>query len=359
VGKNAQNNGMAVTVVGTENNADPENASTDEYLYIGGFRYNYKLSELDRITNFQLLLHPWDKKSSNSLEGIELLTNLTRLRIKQPTIEGEDDSFWPDISGIDFSPLKSLNKLTELRISYAQLNEIPDFSGLPSLKEIVFYECRITSLNRIEKSDQIRILGINFANDYQGGFTLLLGLTGLEHLTVMYSSLLSMSDLAGMAGLKSLNLQLFNTIDLVGIRNLRSLEHLTLPKDANILNIQELAHLRNLQSIEGLNIPASVTSLDFLAPLSNLYVLRLYGTDSDHYSMYGYGTGNGNTIDIEPLKSLVNLEILTLNGFTIRNFQVLDALPKLEVVYTYGSTFSPAENNKLKNVGVGYFPDPK
>jgi hypothetical protein len=325
-------------------------AAVDEYLYIGGLRYELKLPELDRITDFSLKLHPTDEKASNSLEGIELLKNLEKLNIKGVNYWVDKENSWmgTDISGIDFSPLKSLKKLKKLEFFDAVLNEIPDLSEIPSLEFIDFYRCEIISLNGIEKVNQIKRLEFDFENDYLGDFTVFSKLTKLEKLSIfhcysgskeMKKYTFQLTDLSGMKGLKSLSLGYFGTIDLSGIQNLSNLEYLSLAK-ANVTNIQEISLLRNLQTLDDLNIPVSVTSLNFLAPLTKLIKLGLYG--------------NGNTIDIDPLKNIINLEQLMLFNFTILNFHVLDTLTKLSFVITPDSKFLPEDNNKLKHAEVFY-----
>jgi internalin A len=335
-------------IVQTDNNTD-----TDEYLHIGGLFYNYKLSELSKINHIRLILHPHSDEASNSFEGIELLENLEKLSITGINYPISEDSSWTgaDISGIDFSPLKSLKKLKQINFFYTTLNEIPDLSGIISLKEFQVYCCTIISLKGIEKAKQIKQLDINFANDYFSDFTIISYLKELEKLDISTSYqgrkewekyTFHLADLSGLTGLKSLCIGHYSSIDLAGIHNLSNLEYLSI-SESNMINIQEIAYLRNLQRIHSLSVP--VTSLVFLASLTKMIDLRL--------------DGNGNTIDIEPLINMVNLEELGLINFTITNFQVLDDLPKLELVITHGSNFFPEDNNKLKHARVSYEQEPR
>jgi len=340
---------LSCTKTKAKKSVETDITANDEYLHIGGLRYNHKLSELDGITGFWIKLHPLDKEYSNSLDGIELLENITELTIMGV---GEMDSL-QYISDIDFSPLKSLKKLKELRIAYLILNEMPDLSGIPSLESVYIQRCKILSLNGIEKANQIKQLKFLFFKGFLGDFSVLSALTKLEDLTFYYEFggeemedyIFHVSDLSGITGLKYLYLGHFSNVDLDGIKNLSRLEYLGLSYDVKIVNIQELTWLRNLKKLNSLNIPTTDTSLSFLASLTNITELSLYG--------------NNNIIDIELLKNMINLEYLSLYNFKILNFQILDSLTKMENVYVFGSIFIPENNNKLKNVMVTYEQEPR
>jgi hypothetical protein len=345
-GKKAQNNSEVVTDIDTNHSYSGNNVNNDIF-YIGGLPVSY--SEIDGITDFRLDIYPMNEKSDNSLEGIELLVNITNLTIRGQgsTDFGEEDS-WHDINGIDFSPLKSLKKLKEIKIAYLILNEIPDLSGIPSLESVNILRCKILSLNGIEKANQIKKLKFTFFKGFSDDFSVLSALTKLEELTFYYeyggeemeNYTFHVSDLSGITGLKHLFLGHFSNVDFNGTKNLSRLEYLGLSRDVNIINIQELAWLTNLQTISKLTIPAHVTSLSFLTPLTNLTDLFLYG--------------NENTIDIELIKNMKKLNQLMLANFTIINFQILDTLPELDNVMTYSSKFIPENNNKLKHAMVSY-----
>jgi Leucine-rich repeat (LRR) protein len=319
----------------------------DEYLHIDGRRYDYLLSKLDKIEEFTLFLQLHDNGDANNLEGIELLTNLKKLTIIE-------EKSWFDLSSVDYSPLNKLKNLKKLDFYYVTLNEFPDFSGIPSLEWIWIYRCNLLTMNGFEKAKQIRQLDIVFENYYFGDFKPVSELANLEILSISGSNYINdewentairIADLSGLSKLKILGLGNVKNIDLEGIQNMPNLEILYLDNDANIMNVHTLAELKHLRELHGLVISSAVPSLNFLGSMTSLSDLDIYGR------------GRGNTIDITPLKNLSDLEYLGLFHFTITNFHILDNLPKLRMVYTYGSDFYPENNNRLKNAGVYYVHD--
>ena len=335
-------------------------ALEDQYLIIGGRRYDYKLSELHKVSEFTLWLQPYGAptpigmdKGSYSLEGIELLKNVNKLTIRGVNrYNMREENKWPDISGIDFSHLSALKGLWMLRFYFVAFDAIPDFSGIHSLDEIWFDDCIIISMDELEKNRQIRHLSISLLNNYLGDFKPISGLINLDFLRISGSvyineerknTVIRVADLSGLTKLRHLRMGNFNSVDFGGIKNLPSLEILEINEIKDIINIQDIAGLKNLKELTNLSISSNVLSLDFLGSMTSLSELDIYGS--------------GKTIDITPLKNLSNLENLGLYNFTITNFHVLDEFPKLEKVFTIGSKFYPENNNRLKNAGVYYVHD--
>lgn len=321
----------------------------DEYLQIGGRRYEYKLSELSGIREFTLWLQPELAPSavgggSQSLKGIEQLGSITSL-----TIQGA--SSWPNVSEMDFSPLNALSNLRRLRFYALTFDKIPDLSGLPLLEELEF-GCRIATLDGLEKVQQVKRLNISFHNNYFGGFGQLSELSTLDSLIISgfnstgeewEKTVIRAADLSGLKELRFLQIENFNLIDLGGVQNLSSLEILELDEKRNMANVRDVAGAVSLRELICLVVSPDITSLDFLRPLTNLSSLTL--------------CGKGNAIDVTPLGSLPALEQLHLIGFAVRNFQVLDNAPTLNFVYTYDSSFSPQSSSTLRNPRIHYMHD--
>jgi hypothetical protein len=355
IGKNTHNdNNNSISTEGDVVNINvDENIKIDEYLYIGGKRTNYKLSELDSYTSIYLDLNTIN--GSKSFEGIELLKNLHSLTINGMYI-GHPLAGRTDLSRIDFLPLNSMENLEGIYISYAIFSAIPDLGQIPSLEHLSFWNCEIKSMNGIENTKQIHKFSINFLYSIPENLSMIFELTNLDELNIEAGFLLGndrekilfrMSDMSKMTELRRLEISYnyyldtphYQNIDLDGIQNLSQLESLSL---INIMapDFQFISGLNNLDNFSFSGIHHSVVSFDFLNSLINLSSLYMYG--------------NENIIDITLLINMRKLEEISLLNFTIVNFHILDNLPELKNASVQASKFSPENNNKLKYAEVVY-----
>jgi hypothetical protein len=247
--------------------------------------------------------------------------------------------------------LNTLPKLEEIRFSTMLLAEMPDLSGIYSLKEIRGMYCKILSLNGIEKAKQLKKLEMHFWN-FAPDLKPLAGLTNLEDLVVSLNFLtpedwektaIHIDDLSNLTEIRRLAIGHYGNINLSGIQHLSKLKSLSLSEKANTTNAQYLGGLKDLLILRDVNISPSVTSLNFLSSLINLSELSIYGS--------------GNTIDITPLRNLLNLEWLALMNFTVVNFHILNNLSKLQGVTVFDSNFYPETNNRLERAWVMYKPE--
>ena len=141
------------------------------------------------------------EEGSCSLEGIELLQNASRLTIRginRYNMRGEN--LWPDISGIDFSPLSALKSLKRLSFLTVMFNEIPDFGNISSLDELWFEGCIII----------LAISGLTSLN--------YLGISGSNYIDEEWeSTVIRTADFSELMELRHFRAGNYNSIDLGGI----------------------------------------------------------------------------------------------------------------------------------------------
>jgi hypothetical protein len=143
------------------------------------------------------------------------------------------------------------------------------------------------------------------------------------------------------------------TIDCTGIEVLSGLKNISMEYCNTVIHIEELAGLKNIETL-CLDISGPDQTLGFLSTMTSLRTLYLYG-DYNDTAIYLFGKNNHNyiRIDVSPLKALVNLEMLSVQGFTIENFHILNELPELRHVDVYNSRFYPEDNNSLTRDDIG------
>ncbi|MBC1571354.1 LPXTG cell wall anchor domain-containing protein [Listeria sp. FSL L7-1426] len=215
-------------------------------------------SELDALTQLETYL------PIESIEGIQYLTNLTKLNISKAEVS-------------DISDLKDLTKLTDLEM-YA--NNIVDTSVLKNLMNLTYLDLHDNKIT------DISALG---------------NLTNLVHLNLAYNQI---SDISAVSALSKLNMVWFteNQIsDISPVANLTNLTSLSLGYN----QISDIGALTNLTNLGGIGIENN--QISDISPLANLTNLGYVGLHNNQIS------------DLTPIANLTNLTRMYLSGQQITN----------------------------------------
>jgi hypothetical protein len=317
-GVETDSNGQSASKSPVYDNNDFNPPSNQNYAIIGGYNTRHTLSQASTQT---FLLISIEKDEHADLTGIEQYKNLEKLMI-----------YLNETSDVDFSPLKSLPKLENIDILGRTLTKLPDLSGIPSLTVLFLNYTSLTSLNGLEKIPQLEFLIIN------DGFKPITDTSALRYLKKLkklyiYSGsyTINFNDLKDLSELEEIYLADCEELDLSGIGQLSKLKKLELMTNVSektgkrgvIKNIEEIGRIKGLNE---LLLDDLLTSVEFLANNTELEYLELVsGKDRDDY----YDTRL--PLDIAPLGKLKKLKRLTIRGFELKNKQVIDKLPELEV----------------------------
>ena len=134
--------------------------------------------------------------------------------------------------------------------------------------------------------------------------------------------------------------------DINPVGKLTNLEKLSIT-NIKMKNIKTIGNLKKLQHLEFYNLYLSDNSISPLSSLTNLKYLSIYD------SPYDLRANN-----IQPLKTLVNLETLILSGLSIRDLSPLAGLKNLQNLGFYRaqvSNISPLANlTNLRSLSLNY-----
>ena len=292
------------------------------------------------------------------LEGIELATNLTELRIGHNPISDllpiigltqMREIYFNDTQVSDLSPLASLRNLEVInaaatRISslaplaglknlqkldtiHSDISDLSPLEGLTNLTRLLLYDCKATDLSPLKGLTKLRWLGFPHTNNITD-FSPLSGLTELRHLDLFHTEISDLSPLAGLVNLETLILNENRIVDvspLASLHNLKRLElHINNISDFSPLDgIRETMEVFNWYSNPGfpqggpkiagpwlwLTLPAEedkdVLLKDYLAKASNNKVTE--------QQIATLGTSEGSVIE-ESVWSVGALETYKING---------------------------------------------
>lgn len=261
----------------------------------------------------------------DTLEGLDLLTQLTSLRIYRRELKDISnlqyltrlESLILPACGIhtkDLDAFKNLSKLSFLRIEGNRIESLAPLPGLSGLNYLDCSENLLADLNGIEKLDKLESLECN-KNEikdlkplkklpllgrlscYKNQLTSLEGLENAPNLSTLSCSHNPIADFDILATLPKLHrLEIANT-------KLNSLQQLSLPK-TNLYNYFVLSCSNNLLwDLEG---------IEKISHLTTLYC------------------GNNPIKSLEPLQANKNLTHLNCEGTKIRNLRGLEHLQFLE-----------------------------
>lgn len=291
----------------------------------------------------------------NNLEDLSKLRNLKQLRIVGNGLE-------------DF--LKSslnLSSLESLEICYSQLTDITFLKSVPNLYHLDLSNNEINSINGVQTlnmlktlnlgnnkigdayhiSNLVNLTSLDIRNNPIQDTMVLKSLTKLENLAFTSTSSTDYGFMENMKNLKHLDAGNYNGSkqyfgsegrDISAISNLSELETLSL-QGAGIRDASSLSNLKNivklnisfndlyqedidiigtLKNIENLSIESTNGSLD-IGPLAQLNKIKYINLSNN------YGIKN-----IESLKTLESLNILSASRIGLRSFEGLNKLGNIE-----------------------------
>lgn len=311
--------------------------SSVEELELGFYGTQVSLISLPEIPSLKRLNL---RTRFNSLEGIERLTNLTRLRVYS-----KNEAFHPcsekprDCENVDLSALEKTSRLESLSIVGPQdaqmlVNLLPTLPGLKAL-QIGFGDIRypIVDLQTIAERAP-RLESLILADHKIQDLAPISRLKNLRYLDLSNNSIRDIQPLAALANLEFLNLS-------------------TSPRGTSgnrIRDIRPLAGLTRLRALEMYNNP--VEDYSPLSPLSRLQYLNLdvnSGRDAQFLSglkdlrFLSLGTYDRRPIaNIEKIGKLTELRFLEIQGAIPhgQNLEFLAALSQLETIDLSGNGLS-------------------
>ena len=253
------------------------------------------------------------------------LLNLTQLDVANSRIT--------DLTGLEHA-----HSLTYLNLGgqgTANNNRVSNFSPLARLTNLTL-DLSQSSLSDVAplaglKSLTRLILRSNNISDVAP----LAGLTNLTGLTLTNNNISDVSPLAGLTNLTQLWLGGNNISDMLPLANLKSLTNLSLTVN-NTLDVSLLASFKNL-TVLGLS-GDNISNVSPLANLKNLTNLSIQGNISDVAplaklkNLHSLDLTFNNISDVAPLANLKNLTILTLTGNNISDVSPLANLKNLHVL---------------------------
>ena len=258
-------------------------------------------------------IDPLDPNKMNTLENIELLTNVKRLRI-----------YGENLDSVDLTPLSALSSLEFLFIK-GDICRPPDLTSLEKLTEIVI---RGSFLESFEGLGAPNVREMTIEMETFDSMAPLSNLTELEFIDIgaPRSNLVTIGNIRNVPKLKSLFLGTGGIIDLTGIEQITGLVDLRLNYFSTLINTQGISGLHNLEILVMYGIEDENPSIEYLRGLPNLQDVCIESIPS----IWSYKIKEPYQIlDISPLGESPKLENIDLRGFIIKNVSALNHLENL------------------------------
>jgi len=184
------------------------------------------------------------------------------------------------------APLKGLNKLSTLYLSYNQIQELSALKGLINLSSLDLMDNQIQELSALKGLNKLSTLYLSF-NQIQE-LSALKGLNNLSTLDLRNNQIQELSALKGLNNLSTLNLSVNQIQELSALKGLNNLRELYLMNN----QIQELSALKGLNNLQKLYLKNN--------PLEELPV---WITDFDMDIQWNGYSGRGIVLYNNPLKN--------------------------------------------------------
>ena len=316
---------------------------------ITGLEHATKLTSIDlsnnRITNLQPLIDNSGLGDGDvvNLEGNLLETPKAWASIKELRNRGVKVEIQPYVINI---PDENLRKAIQVQL---ELDSEPDLEDLERLETLSAQNSGIEDLSGLEFAINLTTLNLN--NDGDENKNTVSDLSPIKNLTNLTSLALGNNDLTDISLLENLANLTFLTLssnsieDISSLVKLEELEQLRL-LDNTITDISSLSGVKNLTFLD-LRFN-SINNLKPLESLANLTELHL-----DENPLAG---------DLLPLKSLTNLENLSLNGKSdqrtgIKHLSPIANLKNLKILgldYSEVDDITPLRfHTNLENLSLG------
>ena len=226
-------------------------------------------------------------KDIESLQGIELLSGLTRLNLEDNRVK-------------DVTPLKHLDNLEDLSLRNNYITDLADIN-FDSIKSLPLKRLSLRhNVVRPPGEEQIRLSDISVLKHFKEleelelrdnhieNIAPLAELTGLKILDISQNPFEKgdISALKKLTGLVELNLRETNLKDLAPISGLNELIYLNIHSNPDLRTIAPVQNLAKLKTLIMRNVPVG-KEVEFIAPLKELNRLNLRNCNVSDLSVLG------------------------------------------------------------------------
>ena len=198
--------------------------------------------------------------------------------------------------------------------------EIGEITVLDDLCHFVNLQHISITFNKIADISALSTLSIHSFDFYANNIsdlTPLRNLTSLQHISLSQNIISDLSSLCNLTSLENISLGANNISDITPLGNLTSLQTLAL----NANNISDLSPLHNLTSLRTLALDGN--NISDLSSLHNLTSLQFLGL------------GENNISDLSPINNLSALNVLHLHDNNVSDIAPLQSLVSLERISLY------------------------
>ena len=219
-----------------------------------------------------------------------------------------------DIQGLEGIELAT--NLTELRIGHNPISDLSPIIGLTKMREISFHDTQVADLSPLASLHNLEV--INASQTRISSLAPLAGLTKLKKLDTIHSDISDLSPLERLTNLTRLLLYDCKATNLSPLKGLTKLRWLGFPHTNNISDFSPLSGLTELRHLDLFH-----TEISDLSPLAKLINLETLILDWNRI------------VDVSPLASLHNLKTLYLHVNNIEDFSPLEGIRKNIEVFTW------------------------
>jgi len=252
---------------------------------------------IQRLLNLNILLANGSSSNEWSLGDLNPLKNLQNLQALYVSYTNVND----------LSPLKNLQNLQALYIPYTKISNLSPLKNLQNLQALYISATAVSDLNPLKNLQNLRLFSISAT-----AVSDLNPLKNLQNLQALYVTRTRISDLNPLKNLKNLQSLIVRPIqggDLNPLKNLKNLQSLNI----HSTKVSDLNPLKNLKNLQSLIIHS--TKVSDLNPLKNLQNLQKLDISVTPVS------------DLNPLKNLQNLQKLDISVTP-----VTDLIPLRELI---------------------------
>lgn len=213
----------------------------------------------------------------------------------------------------DFTPLKELTGLKELRLSKSNFSDVTLLSGLKNLKVLEISETPVRSLAGLENLTSLEILKCT-KNEIKD-ITPLKGMVNLIELDLSENDIEDITPLQAMVNMEELFIGSNKIMVIDALKNMNKLEKLDFSKNKEIKDIEVLRNKYAMVRLDIFN-----TSIPSLEPITNLR--KIMFLDCAYTKI----------TSLDPIKGTVYLVTLNFSGNVIDDFSALNNYPHIQIL---------------------------
>ncbi|MEA4948747.1 MAG: leucine-rich repeat domain-containing protein [Petrimonas sp.] len=285
---NAQNNSQITSLSFLQNFSNLESLVLRGFHTIEDFS---PLSSLERLKELDLCF--------TEISNIQVLSQLKELE--------KLDLCCTSVTEIQ--ALSNLTNLTDLDLSHTAVLGLQVLTNLTSLRklDLSYLDYDFSNLKFLAKLVDLRELNLSVSN--VSDIRVLSNLTELRELNLLETNVSDIRVLANLSNLAKLNLSMTDVSDIRPLSNLTNLAELDI-SEMNVADIRAVSNLTNLTKL--ILCGTSVIDLQAVSNLKNLEILCLESTGIS---------------DLSPLEGLKKLKELCIAGSPIQDVSPLKGLP--------------------------------